>query len=128
MIARKLRRADAQGAAEARDAFLGYWADHGHAHFRLEEEILLPAYAAHGDAHHPLVLQALGDHVALRQRASALAAGAPVTLDALHEVGARLAAHVRLEERELFPMIERAVPSEQLLAVARAIEDAERTG
>ena len=78
----------------------------------------MPAYAAHGDPYHPLVLRALGDHVALRQRAAMPAAGA-ASLEELRELGTRLAAHVRLEERELFPMIERAMPQDDLLAVAR---------
>ena len=67
VIAQKLRRADVAGAEEARTAFLAYWSEHGSEHFRLEEELLLPAYAAHGDPHHPLVLEALGDHVAIRR-------------------------------------------------------------
>jgi hemerythrin HHE cation binding domain-containing protein len=68
-IAQKLRRATPQTANQVREAFLDYWIAHGRTHFRLEEEILLPAYAAYGDAHHPLVLRVLGDHVAIRQRA-----------------------------------------------------------
>ena len=43
-------------------------------------------------------------------------------LDELHELGTRLAAHVRLEERALFPMIENVMPADELLAVARALE------
>jgi hypothetical protein len=31
-------------------------------------------------------------------------------------------AHVRLEERELFPMIERTMPPSELLAVARKLD------
>jgi DUF438 domain-containing protein len=124
VIAQKLRRADTGGAEEARTAFLAYWSEHGAEHFRLEEEILLPAYAAHGDPHHPLVLEALGDHVAIRQRAARLTSSDP-TVDELHELGARLAAHVRLEERALFPMIENVMPEDELLAVARALEDAD---
>jgi hemerythrin-like domain-containing protein len=127
VIAQKLRRADADGAEEACTAFIAYWSEHGAQHFRLEEELLLPAYAAHGDPHHPLVLQALGDHVAIRQRAARLMSAGEPTPDELRDVGTRLAAHVRLEERELFPMIERAMPPDELLAVARALEGADQT-
>src|SRR5680860_716611 len=58
-VAQKLRRATAETLGEDRAAFLAYWEEHGRAHFRLEEEVLLPADAAHGDPHHPLVAQRL---------------------------------------------------------------------
>jgi hypothetical protein len=122
-IAQKLRRATPETASDVREAFLGYWIAHGRTHFRLEEEILLPAYAAHGDPRHPLVLRVLGDHVAIRQRADALTSPPATAPEVLHELGARLAAHVRLEERELFPLIERALPAPELLAVARALDE-----
>jgi Hemerythrin HHE cation binding domain len=121
-IAQRLRRATPETATDVRAAFLSYWTAHGRTHFRLEEEVLLPAYAGYGDAHDPLVLRVLGEHVAIRQRADVLAASTTIAPEALHELGVRLAAHVRLEERELFPLIERAVPAPELLAVARTIE------
>ena len=126
VAAQRLRRADDATAADARDAFLTFWDADGRTHFRLEEELLLPAYAAFGDAHHPLVLRALGEHVEIRQRAAALSAAADV--DALHDLGERLAAHVRLEERELFVLIEETMPPEPLAAVAAQLDAAERAG
>ena len=92
---------------------------------RLEEEILLPGYAAYGDPHHPLALLVLGDHVAIRQRADRLADESAADPDALRELGERLAAHVRLEERELFPVIEQAMPGEELMALALSMERAD---
>ena len=126
-VAQKLRRATAETADDARTAFLAYWKEHGRAHFRLEEEILLPAYAGHGDPYHPLVARALCDHTAIRQWADVLGRGPTSTPAALHALGVSLADHVRLEERELFPLIELAVPAARLLAVAEALERAERT-
>ncbi len=120
-IAQRLGRADAESATELRAAFLAFWADYGRSHFREEEEVLLPAYAAHGDAHHPLVLRALGEHVELRQRAAAIAAATVADPAALHDLGERLAAHVRMEERELFPLIEAALPAEAHAQLARAL-------
>jgi hypothetical protein len=67
-VARTLKRATADTASDGRAAFVGYWEEHGREHFRLEEEILLPAYAHHGDPHHPLVARALCDHVDIRAR------------------------------------------------------------
>lgn len=72
-VAHKLRRATVETARAERQRFLDFWLPDGRRHFRLEEELLLPAYATHGDAHHPLVLQVLGDHVAIRAQADHLA-------------------------------------------------------
>jgi iron-sulfur cluster repair protein YtfE (RIC family) len=58
----------------------------------------------------------------IRHRAAVLAA----TPDALRVLGTELAAHVRLEEREVFPLIERVMPERALAAVARALEDAQQ--
>lgn len=122
VVAQKLKRADAETAEAARAQFLGYWADEGRRHFQLEEELLLPAFASHGDARHPLVLRVLSDHVTIRSRATQLAATPEPTVTALHELGSELSAHVRLEERELFPVIEAAIPAGELLALARALD------
>jgi hypothetical protein len=124
VAAQRLRRADDGTAAAARDAFLAFWTSEGSTHFRLEEEILLPAYSRFGDAHHPLVLKALGEHVEIRRRAADLAAG-EAGVDALQDLGVRLAAHVRLEERELFVHIEETMPPEPLAAVAAELDATE---
>ncbi len=124
-VAQALRRAGPQTTAEARAGFLAYWHAHGRTHFRLEEEILFPAYAGHGDSHHPLVARALCDHVAIRHRAAALASTGTPSAFALRELGTRLADHVRLEERELFPLIEHALPAAALAAVAAELARAE---
>lgn len=124
VVAQKLTRADEPAAAAARERFLSFWEQEGRHHFQLEEELLLPAFAAHGDARHPLVLRVLGDHVSIRARAAAVALSPVPAAEALHELGAELAAHVRLEERELFPVIEQAIPPDELLALARALDRA----
>ena len=121
-VAQQLRRATPESATEARAAFMDYWEGHGRAHFRQEEEVLLPAYAEHGDPHHPLVAQVLCDHVAIRCRAGGLAREENPEVGDLHELGARLADHVRLEERELFPLIERAIPQDRLATLASELE------
>lgn len=124
-VAQRLRRATAETQTAVRDDALRYWTGAGRPHFRLEEEVLLPAYAAHGDAHHPLVARALCDHVAIRQRMDELARDASQELATLHELGVMLADHVRLEERELFVLIEQTLPAEQLAAVGSALRHAE---
>lgn len=126
-VAQRLRRVTDASAAEARAAFLAYWEGHGRLHFRLEEEVLFPAYASHGNPHDPVVLRALGDHAMIRHRAAALAAATCADRDALSQLGAELAAHVRLEEREVFPLIERVMPERELDALAQALEAAHST-
>src|SRR5579863_624661 len=96
VVALQLKRADDRTAEPARAGFLDFWTREGRRHFQLEEELLLPAFAKHGDARHQLVLQVLGDHVAIRAQAAQLAAAAEPTTQALHELGIALADHVRL--------------------------------
>jgi hemerythrin-like domain-containing protein len=124
VIAQQLQRATDATASEARAAFLAYWARHGRLHFRLEEELLFPAYAGYGDPHDPVVLRALGEHAMIRHRADALAAATSADHGALRRLGAELAAHVRLEEREVFPLIERVMPERGLDALAQELEAA----
>ena len=124
-VAQKLGRATAETTVEARAAFLAYWEKHGRAHFRLEEEVLFPAYAGYGDPHHPLVARALCDHVGIRHRAAALAGDRAPRVAFLNELGVCLADHVRLEERELFPLIERTIPAARLADLAVELERVE---
>jgi len=42
-------------------------------------------------------------------------------LDAAHRLGALLSAHVRYEERELFPLLEERLSREDLAALGRAL-------
>jgi hemerythrin-like domain-containing protein len=64
------------------------------------------------------------DHMLIRSDAAALTAAPPLEL--LHELGARLADHVRLEEQELFPLIEQAIPEHELEKLGDRIRDATR--
>jgi hypothetical protein len=123
-VALRLRRAGDDTAGDARDAFLVFWERDGHHHFRVEEDLLLPAFAGFGDAHHPLVARALCEHAVIRHRAGVMAAQERPPLDALHELGAMMAEHVRLEERELFPLIEETIPAPELAQLAAALEEA----
>lgn len=124
-VARKLRRATTETTLDARADVLSFWQTAGRAHFRIEEEVLLPAYAGYGDAHHPLVACALCEHVAIRHAIDALVDDATPALARLHELGGMLADHVRMEERELFVLIEQTLPAPQLVAVSAALAQAE---
>ena len=101
-VAQKLSRASAETAAEARAALAAYWEEHRRAHFRLEEEVLFPAYAGHGDAYTSLLAGALCDHVAIRQRIDVFGRESITPIAELRGLGNLISDHVRLEERELF--------------------------
>jgi hemerythrin-like domain-containing protein len=120
-----LTRATADSAAEAAGAFLEFWRSEGRRHFQIEEDLLLPGFARHGPADHPAVVRALVEHVDLRRRGQDVERG-EAPLDALHELGRRLSAHIRQEETVLFPLVEETLPPAELTALGAAIEAAER--
>jgi hemerythrin-like domain-containing protein len=125
--AMRLKRAVADDAGSVAADFLDFWFGVGHLHFRAEEEVLLPAYSAYAEASREEVVRVLVDHVEIRRLAHELGAskeGPPP--DRLHELGERLDAHVRYEERVLLPLIESALPDDELARVARALEEVER--
>ena len=110
--ARRLRRAaDAPESTAAAAAFLRFFADETVRHFREEEEQLFPCVLEYEEARE-LLVRALLEH----QRLHALAARLERLVDddgevdeTMGELGRLLESHVRLEERELFPLIERLV-------------------
>jgi iron-sulfur cluster repair protein YtfE (RIC family) len=123
-VAQQLARASQETAAAARGAFLAFWEQEGNQHFRVEEEVVLPAFARHGSPEHEAVVRVLTDHVALRRLAADLAADPLPAPEALNDLGERLRAHIRHEERVLFPLIEEALPEEELVALAAGVERA----
>jgi hypothetical protein len=94
----KLRRAGEDDLSEAAAAFTAFFAGDGERHFAAEEELLL-------DELPPAMRDRLLDeHARIRAGARQLADGPG--LDLAHALGELLAAHVRFEERELFPWLE----------------------
>ncbi len=124
-VALQLSRADDATAAEARTAMLDFFQREGRLHFRIEEEILLPALARHRSAEDPVVVRVLTDHVKLRRRcADLLASDESAPMD-LHALGELLEGHIRHEERVLFPMVEEALTEAQLEELGEALRRAE---
>ena len=125
--AASLRRAVPADAAAALTAFLDFWRDHASAHFRVEEEVLLPAYARRGDPAHPAVIRTLVEHVEIRRDVAELARlGAPAGPALLRAIGDRLGGHVRYEERVLFPLVEATLAEQELAELGEAVKAAER--
>jgi hemerythrin-like domain-containing protein len=123
-IAQRLRRAEEPDIEALALEFLDFWRFHGQPHFRVEEEVLLPAYERVASAEEKPVVRVLTDHVTIRRRAADIEAGVK-SLRSLRELGTILEEHVRHEERVLFPGIEQALPASELESLARAMERAE---
>lgn len=122
--AQRLKRASDEDRSDVQAHFLSFWKDDGRRHFRLEEELLLPAYARHAPADNPEVVRVLTEHVRIRAFATQLAEG-PVPPARLHELGQLLGGHIRFEERTLFALIEAALTPAQLSQLAAAVAEAE---
>jgi quercetin dioxygenase-like cupin family protein len=124
VAARRLRQAAKteqieRGAAVAE--FLGFFATETVAHFRLEEEVLFPTLARAGDEAGELLVRALLDHQRVRAMVAELergrTAGSP-DASVMRQLGELMAEHVRLEERQLFPLIERLIGERTLAALS----------
>ena len=126
VAARRLRRgADAPDPMAAISAFLVFFAASVVPHFREEEEQLFPCVAGAEEARE-LVVQALLEHQGLHAAAAALGqlvvrgSVDPDIGRPMRDLATLLAAHVRFEERQLFPLIEELVSEEALSALASA--------
>jgi quercetin dioxygenase-like cupin family protein len=107
--ARRLRRAaGTPEATAAANAFLRFFFDETIPHFRQEEELLFPHVVGLEEAR-GLLVQALLEHQrlhALAARLQHVLAGGGAAGGVMRALGELLEAHVRLEERQLFPLIE----------------------
>jgi iron-sulfur cluster repair protein YtfE (RIC family) len=74
------------------------------------------------------VVRVLVEHVEIRRQASEVASGGDPGCAELRELGELLEGHIRHEERVLFPLIEDALPRDELRRLAVALEAAEAGG
>jgi hemerythrin-like domain-containing protein len=116
----RLQRATDADVETATQEALQFWREEGREHFRLEEELLLPAFARHAGADDEDVVRVLVAHVDIRRRIGDLETG--LAVEDLHSLGERLRDHVRHEERTLFGRIEAALSPEELSAVGSALQ------
>jgi hypothetical protein len=119
-LALRLQRATAADAETVRQATLDFWHEEGREHFRLEEELLLPAFARHAPADDVDVVRVLVEHVDIRRRIADLETGGHLDVAALNALGELLRDHVRHEERTLFGRIEEALDPDELAALGTA--------
>jgi len=128
-----MRRA-AEAPAEKRDAavqrqadkFVAFWHKSGVVHFREEEEVLLPAYARYTRLDQDAgIMRLLADHAEIRaavedferRRKKKL----PIEAAAMAHLAKLLHDHVRFEENDVFPRIERVLGEENLVAMGRGL-------
>ena len=123
----RLRRAaSGEGAtlAWAARSFLAFWREETSPHFRKEEEVLLPVLACHGEevlGREPVVRMLL-QHARIRGLAMRLGDEAEkedIQSETSREIGELLEAHIRLEERTVFPMVEEALSEAALKEIFR---------
>jgi hemerythrin-like domain-containing protein len=127
--ARRLKRAasgEEPNATNAAHDFLEFWRRDTSLHFRKEEEVLLPVLARYaGDLDERPVLQMLAQHARIRGLAMQLSDELEqdgVRQDTLRNLGEHLEAHIRLEERRVFPLVEETLPEHALQEVASRLE------
>ncbi len=127
----RLRRAAACGDASARLVaameFVEFFRNEERVHLRDEEEELFPLLLRHVPSQPAPLREARVQHVQLeglaRKLDIAVAAGV-VDRETLAAAGELLDVHIRLEERQLFPLIEELVPDDELWSVGLADRDA----
>lgn len=108
----RLRRASPSDVETTVAVFLAFLLGDGGRHFAREESVLLPALPAGAvEAGERLV----AEHARIRRSAEAL--GDRPSVAAAHALGELVAAHVRFEERELFPMLERDIEPDVLAGI-----------
>jgi hypothetical protein len=122
-VALELRRAD--DPILAASTFREFWNDEGALHFRVEEEVLLPMWELLGTVDADAAARLAREHRQLR--AAAITLGQEPSREVVQQLGEKLAAHVRFEERELFPLIEADLGEAGLGRLADAVETAENS-
>jgi len=122
VVAMVLKRAE---GPEPAGALIDFHRSEGEGHFRIEEQILLPGWlAADADADREAAARVLGEHLELRAAVRRFEAGA-ASAEEVQRIGRLLEAHVRYEERELFPAIEAALDESALAELGAAIAAAD---
>jgi hemerythrin-like domain-containing protein len=129
--ARRLRRAagDEDDLTDTARAFLEFWREDTSLHFRKEEEVLLPVLARYGGhLAQGSVVEMLAQHARIRGLAMELGdelGRQGVQGETVRKLGEQLEAHIRLEERSVFPFIEETLSEHALKEVTSRLEASE---
>jgi len=99
-----------------------FFARHLRAHFAAEEDLVFPAARSAGSEAEILVVQLLAEHREMAVLVEQLAENPQVTAAELGAFGKLLNDHIRLEDRQLFPLLETELGPEALLELQRVVE------
>lgn len=94
---------------------INFWEAHLNAHFIAEEEILFNAIK------HPLVDEALLQHTELRRLVKSISEEG--LLEQLINFADLLEKHIRLEERQVFKMLQQELSEEKLAEIGKQLEE-----
>jgi hemerythrin-like domain-containing protein len=126
----RLRGAAADGDASARLAaardFVEFFRNEERVHLRDEEEELFPLFLGYVQSQPAPLREARVHHVQLEGLARTLeiaVAAGTADRETLAAAGELLDAHIRLEERQFFPLIEELVPDDELRRLGLASND-----
>lgn len=118
VAAMKLKKAGTQKGeltlGELKRELRDFWDPGGQEHFREEEEIVLPVYSRYAELNIPEIIEMLLEHVQIRGMVQEVLDIPDVSFERMNELGQLLEVHVRKEERVVFPMIEDAIPEDEL--------------
>ena len=121
----RLRRVTDETLESAVEHFLAFWRRQGEQHFVIEERLVLPALPDDDAEWAQATRRVSEEHAEIRTRAATLAR-APSVVTA-RRLGELLAAHVRYEERQVFPLVEARLSPEALAELGRALTSADAT-
>ena len=119
----RLRRATDETLEAAVEHFLAFFDRQGEQHFVTEERLVLPVLPDDDAEWAEATRQVRAEHREIRASAASLAEASSVR--AARGVGEMLAAHVRFEERTLFPLVEQRLSQGALTELGRGLADAE---
>jgi hemerythrin-like domain-containing protein len=105
---------DAEAEPALVEAIREFWEQGGQEHFREEEEFVLPSYSRYAEIDHPEITAMLLEHVQIRALADIITRIEGEHQADIRQFGSILEKHVRREERVIFPMVEKALPAEEL--------------
>ena len=93
-------------------------------HFSVEEEIVFPVARQYLSDHSGMVQKLIGQHEEMRTIVESLRLPVEEKLQSLLiQFGKILEAHIRIEEREFFPLCETQIPEDQILAMGKRINE-----
>lgn len=124
VLARQLSHASEQTSPAVAERLVQFLSGHELTHFAPEELVLVPALLSEARGSE-CARRMLEDHEHLRAAMRHLRETPDeVSAGFLHELGARLRAHVLMEEREIFPYLEKSLDAAQLEALGARLAQA----